>query len=130
MNFSRAERAALLVTAVTLAAIAGWFLHSRPAAHGYTVSGAGLEQAPPSSSPRVFTPDAPLDLNSAGLDDLIGLPGIGETRAQAILDYRAQHGGFTRPQELMEVSGIGPATYQGLESYITVTSPQGGADAR
>lgn len=125
MKTSWAERAALLVTAATLAASAGWFLLDRPAAGGYTVTVTPGEVRP-SPSPRGFSPDAPLELNAAGLDDLMGLPGVGETRAQAILDYRAQHGPFTRPEELLEVPGVGPATFAALEPYITVTAEGGG----
>lgn len=125
MKFSWAERTAALVTAATLAVCAGRFLQSNLGGEGYTVTTAHAETSPPPSASRIFIPDAPLELNSAGLDDLMGLPGIGETRARAILDYRAQHGPFQTPEELMEVPGIGPATFEGLEPYITVT-PEGG----
>lgn len=126
MKLSRAERAALGVTAAMLAVLVGWFLRGRWTSQGYAVTGAHPASAPPSATARVFVPDAPLDLNAADLDDLTGLPGVGQVRAQAILDYRARHGPFTRAEDLMEVPGIGPATYEGLAAYVTVTLSQGG----
>ncbi len=48
------------------------------------------------------------------------LLGIGEVRAQAIVDYRNQEGPFRRTDELMKVPGIGPVTYQGLRDLVTV----------
>lgn len=62
-----------------------------------------------------------VNLNTADAAQLCTLPGIGETKAAAILQYREQHGGFTSKDELMNVSGIGEATYRNLESLITIS---------
>lgn len=62
----------------------------------------------------------PININTANQDALMALPGIGETKAQAIIDYRTQHGPFTAPEDLMKVSGIGPATYDKLKDLITI----------
>ena len=61
-----------------------------------------------------------VDLNRAGLEDLMTLPGIGETLAQRILDYREEHGPFTSPEELTEVSGIGDKRLDAVRDFITV----------
>ena len=58
-------------------------------------------------------PAAPVDLNTATLDSLDGLPGIGPVLAQRILDWRTAHGRFSSVDELGEVSGIGEATLVG-----------------
>ena len=47
-----------------------------------------------------------IDINTAGVDELMLLPGIGEKRAQAILDYRAQHGPFAQVEDAAQVPGI------------------------
>jgi len=62
----------------------------------------------------------PVDLNSATLHDLIGLPGIGAVMAQRIVDHRSAHGRFAKPEDLMQVKGIGKKTYQKLQPLIAV----------
>ncbi|QKV57929.1 MAG: helix-hairpin-helix domain-containing protein [Dechloromonas sp.] len=53
---------------------------------------------------------AQLDINKASPEQLDGLKGIGPAKAQAIVDYRRQHGPFKSVDELQNVPGIGPAT--------------------
>ena len=65
-------------------------------------------------------PASRLDLNHAGLIDLERLPGVGFTRAQAILDYRQQHGPFQEIDELLLVSGITPDLLLDLTQVLTV----------
>lgn len=61
----------------------------------------------------------PVALNSATLEQLEALPGIGPVLAQHILDWRSQHGSFTSVQQLNEVSGIGPAKFAQLRDLVT-----------
>lgn len=61
-----------------------------------------------------------VDLNRAGAWLLKALPGIGETRAQAIIDYRRQNGPFHNINELLKVEGIGDATLDRIKDLITV----------
>lgn len=74
--------------------------------------------------PGIETTDAtegisyPLDLNSATIEELCTLPGIGPVIAQAICDYRKQIGGFRNRMQLLEVHGIGEARYQALLPYL------------
>jgi len=64
------------------------------------------------------SPSAPLDLNSATLEQLESLPGIGPVTAQKILDYREQHGAFHSVDELQGVPGIGPAHMAQLKGLV------------
>jgi competence protein ComEA len=61
-----------------------------------------------------------ININTATVDELETLSGIGPTTAQAIVDYRQEHGNFQVIQEIQHVPGVGPATYSLIESYITV----------
>ncbi len=61
-----------------------------------------------------------IDLNRAEAWLLEALPGIGESRAQAIIDYREQNGLFSNIKELTKVEGIGTATYEKIKHLITV----------
>lgn len=65
------------------------------------------------------TPTAPVNLNSATLEQLDSLQGIGPVTAQQILDYREAHGGFSDVEELDQVPGIGTATMASLRDKVT-----------
>ena len=60
-----------------------------------------------------------VNINTASVDELDSLPGIGASTAQAIVDYRRQYGSFQRTDGLLAVSGIGPATYGRIKDLIT-----------
>jgi competence protein ComEA len=62
-----------------------------------------------------------IDINRAEVWLLEALPGIGETRAQAIVDYRNENGPFKRIEDLLKVSGIGEGTFDEIEDYVTVS---------
>jgi competence protein ComEA len=81
------------------------------------VGGAGEPPASPGSSSGSVAGDR-VHLNTATLEELDTLPGIGPITAQKILDYRAEHGAFSSVQELDAVSGIGPATLAELEGLV------------
>ncbi len=61
-----------------------------------------------------------LDLNKASVTDLDGLPGIGPSKAQAIVDFRESRKGFRSVEELLEVKGIGPKLYDKIRALVKV----------
>jgi competence protein ComEA len=61
-----------------------------------------------------------VNINTAAVEDLDTLPGIGPTTAQAIVDYRLKNGLFQVIQDIQKVPGIGSATYALIQDYITV----------
>lgn len=69
-----------------------------------------------------------LDLNTASEADLTRLPGIGEKRAADIVAWREENDGFTTTEELMEITGIGAATYDRLAPYVTAGAAEEGGD--
>ena len=65
------------------------------------------------------TAEGRIDVNTAGLEELMTLPGIGEVRARAILDDRELNGPFVYPEDLTRVKGIGEGILAGLLDQIT-----------
>lgn len=74
----------------------------------------------PVGGPEAGTEEGLVNLNTADADELATLPGIGKVKAEAILNYREERGGFSAIEELKEVSGIGDAIYEKLKEHITV----------
>lgn len=66
------------------------------------------------------TPTGPIDLNSAGVDELDALPGVGPAIAQAIVDHREQNGRFGSVDDLLDVRGIGEAKLDQLRDLVVV----------
>lgn len=64
-----------------------------------------------------------VNVNTASVQELMALPGIGEVKAKAIVGFREIYGPFQTKDELMNVDGIGPSIYAGLRDLITVGVP-------
>ena len=130
-GISRFEAAALGLTAAFVLFTGGWFFASQTQGEPYTVtvqqaavsssaSQADTSAASQSSQPESLLEGERIPVNSADVYELDRLPGIGPTKAQAIVEYREEHGPFQSTDQLLEVSGIGEATLEGLLDYITL----------
>ncbi len=62
----------------------------------------------------------PININTATQAELESLPGIGPVTAQEIIAYREAHGPFTSIEQIMDVEGIGPKTFEEIQDLITV----------
>jgi competence protein ComEA len=84
---------------------------------GMSVSGGGAASGATGSG---TTPGGLVDLNSATVGQLDGLPGVGPVLAQRILDWRTAHGRFDSVDQLRSVSGIGDSKFADLKLLVTV----------
>lgn len=84
----------------------------------------GLEEVAPEeiSAPQVQSATFPININTASSSELELLSGIGPSKANSIIEYREGHGRFKATSEIMNVSGIGPKTYEKIKGQITVGS--------
>ena len=81
-------------------------------------SGAG--QGTASGQASAYDAEGRLNLNLASKEDLMTLPGIGEVKADAILAWREEHGGFSAIEEIMQISGIKGGSFEKIRDRITV----------
>lgn len=61
-----------------------------------------------------------ININTAGKEELMKIPGIGEAKATAIIDYRTEHGNYTKIEDIMNISGIKSGVYNKIKDQITV----------
>ena len=61
-----------------------------------------------------------ININTASLEQLMTLSGIGESKAKSIISYREENGNFKAIEDITKVSGIGQALYEKIKDYITV----------
>ncbi|MGN5001429.1 ComEA family DNA-binding protein [Aeromonas sp. 80P] len=76
--------------------------------------------ATPATTVTTAKESGKVNLNTASINELTALKGIGEKKAQAIVDYREKQGKFTTVDQLADVSGIGPATLEANRDMIIV----------
>ena len=81
-------------------------------------AGAGAGAGAGTGAGAAGVPTGPVHLNSATIEQLDALPGIGPVTAQKIVDYREKHGAFSSVDELDAISGIGPARLDQLRDLV------------
>ena len=76
--------------------------------------------AKPATTVTTAKESGKVNLNTASINELTALKGIGEKKAQAIVDFREKQGKFTTVDQLADVSGIGPATLEANRDMIII----------
>ena len=87
---------------------------------GETVSGPALSGAPAAGGSGSTVSSGPVSINSASLEELDSLPGIGPALAQRVVSYRETEGPFTSIDQLGDVPGIGPSKLEQLRPLVTL----------
>ena len=103
------KRLALLCASLLVLCLLGPSLHAAPAPG----------DAPSSASKA---PAAPVDINTAGEDGLMTVPGIGPSLAKRIVEFRQKNGPFAKVDDLMKVQGIGEKSLAKLRPYLTASA--------
>ena len=129
LKISKLEGIVLLLTLLFVGGTLLWFAFSQPG-EGVTVVTERQDPEPQVLTETPDTPEAPgllegevLNLNTASQTELTRLPGIGETKAAAIVAWRQEHVSFQTVEDLMAVDGIGEKTLENLRPYVTVGEP-------
>ena len=89
-------------------------------AAGLALVMAGLLVSSPAIAAGKAAPTAKVNLNTATVDQLSTLPGVGPKLAARIVEYRQKAGSFRSPQELMNVKGVGEKNFHKIEALLSV----------
>lgn len=80
---------------------------------------ANEQTVPPTSQPNMEQKVEQININTADLAALTRLPGIGKSKAQAIIQYRDAQGAFKSIEQLAEIKGLGTKSIKRIEQYVT-----------
>jgi competence protein ComEA len=108
-----------MITRILMAAIFGIAVSA-------VVASAQNKATTPKAPTVTATATAPVNLNTATVEQLATIPGVGPRMAERIIDYRQKNGGFKKVEDLMNVSGVGEKSFLKMKPLITVTAPKTG----
>jgi len=89
-------------------------------ATGLALAMAALLVSGPAMAAGKPAPTAKVNINTASIEQLTTLPGVGPKLAARIVEYRQKSGTFRSPQELMNVKGVGEKNFAKIEAWLTV----------
>ena len=120
MKLGRAEKSVIFMALALLAVFAAYTIVTAVTAPELEIS---ADEFPVSEREyNILNSSASLvNINTADAAELVRLPGVGGILAERILQYREEHGLFTSPEDIMNVSGIGEAKYENMADMITVS---------
>ena len=130
MKLKPFETVVLIASAAVILFTAGFFMGKRHGRKEISVTVAPAAEETVVSEQTREAPQEPLqtetreeglvNINTAGVEELSSLPGIGEALAGRIIEYREENGGFRYADEIMNVYGIGKSIYESIKDRITV----------
>lgn len=122
VKFSGTEKGMLALTGAFLLLTVGYFLLQGNSGEEYSVQKQTFRISEAGAAVQTVKPDGErrVNINTAGVDELQTLPGIGPMLAQRIVESRDQLGEFRIPEDILRVSGIGQVTLSKILDYITV----------
>lgn len=124
MKLTKAEKYALILSLLFIFLALGFHLGSR-SSEPLTVITEKSAEAPAAeetdSETQDASPEGAVNINSADMEELMRLDGIGEVLAQRIIDYREEHGPFESIGDITNVSGIGAKKFEAIREHITVS---------
>lgn len=120
MDWRAAYRTALSLLVLASLAGAAWLLLAPPENPGIEITQPPAHERP-AEEPAASGGQGLIDLNTASAAELASLRGIGGVLAARIVEYREANGPFVRIDQLMDVHGIGPATYEQVRLHVKLT---------
>ena len=105
---------------MTEAASGTWLNLAEPVSDGQKIEVPSEAEASELEKEQQEAQSGLVNLNTASAEELMTLTGIGESKAEAILSYREEHGGFEKPEELMEIPGIKEGVFEKIRDQVTV----------
>lgn len=117
MSEKRGSFILVAIACVLLAGILLFQVYNAPSLYPEVTTNLYNSKAPTVTVPSI---NGPVNLNTASLEELISLEGVGEAKARAIIEYREEYGGFDSVDELLNVKGIGETILEKNRDKLTV----------